>query len=553
MLVNSSTDRIWNIKNDTYATSENIIDILLSNRGVSSDILDVSLKNTMPDPYTFVDMQRVVERIVEAIEQNESIAILGDYDVDGVSSTAIFIKFFKQIGVKYDYVIPHRVKDGYGLNTKNIDKFRDHLIITVDNGATALQELDYAHSQGIEIIVIDHHEMSVIPENTAVVNPFRPDDGCEYKYLCAAGLVMMCVIGVNRLLRQRGFYQNIQEPNLNKYLDLVALATICDVVPLIGLNRAFVKAGLRLIEKRENIGICAMMEISTYPVEINSESIGFFFGPRLNAAGRLESASTSLKLLTTEDKDEARALAAKLEQLNEERKKLDQAIIRFAEKQTDFSQKFICTWGENWHEGVIGIVAGRLKEKYNKTSIVISCKSDVCQASCRATANVDISKVIRQGIEQQLILSGGGHAAAGGFSISQDKIPAFVDFLKKYDFPDVQPKEFIVDCRVLGENLDIEFVERVNTLEPFGQCNERPHFVLENVVVESVKIIKEQHIFISLKNLPKIRTIAFKSVGTAVGDILSNAVDKCCSLLGTVSLSTWKEQKYVSFVIEDVS
>lgn len=553
MLVKSSTDRIWNIKNEIYATSENVVDVLLENRGMSRDILDVSLKNTMPDPYIFVDMQRAVERIVKAIEEKQPIAILGDYDVDGISSTAIFVKFLKQIGVKYDYVIPHRVEDGYGLNAKNIDKFRDYLIITVDNGATALKELAYAYSSGIEIVVIDHHEMLSIPENTIVVNPFRPDDFCEYKYLCAAGLVMMTVIGINRLLRQRGFYQNIREPNLNKYLDLVALATICDVMPLIGLNRAFVKAGLRLIEKRENIGIYTIMKMSSYPVEVNSESIGFFFGPRLNAAGRLDSASISLKLLVTDDVNEAEILATKLEQLNEERKKLDQTIIKFAEKQADFSQKFICTWGEGWHEGVIGIVAGRLKEKYNKPTIVISCKSDVCQASCRSTADVDISKIIQKGIEKQLILSGGGHAVAGGFLISQSKIADFVEFLKEYDLPEIQPKEFSVDCRVLGENLDFEFVDEVNTLEPFGECNARPRFVIENVFLESIRIIKEQHISLVLKNLPKIRAISFKSVGTQIGDVITNKVGKSCNLLGTVSFSSWRAQKYISLILEDIS
>lgn len=552
MLVKSSTDRIWNIKSDIRATSENIIDILLENREISRDILDVSLKNTMPDPYVFVDMQRAVERIVRAIEEKQPVAILGDYDVDGISSTAILVKFFKQIGVKYDYVIPHRVEDGYGLSTKNIDKFRDCLIITVDNGTTALKELAYAYSLGIEIVVVDHHEMSVIPENTIVVNPYRPDDCCEYKYLCAAGLVMMFVIGINRLLRQRGFYRSVQEPNLNKYLDLVALATICDVMPLIGLNRAFVKAGLRLIEKKENVGIYTMMKMSSYPVEINSESIGFFFGPRLNAAGRLDSASTSLKLLITDDANEAGILAAKLEQLNEERKKLDQAIMKFAEKQADFSQKFICTWGEGWHEGVIGIVAGRLKEKYNKPAIVISCKSDVCQASCRATANVDISKIIQKGIEKQLILSGGGHAVAGGFLIAQNKISDFVEFLKGYDFPEVLPKEFTVDCRVLGENLDDRFVEQVSMLEPFGECNERPYFVIENVVIESIKIIKDQHVSVSLKGLPKVRIISFKSVGTAVGETLANMVGKVCNLLGTVSFSYWRNQRYISLILEDI-
>lgn len=549
----SSTDKIWNVNSEEYATSENVVDILLKNRELSCDFLNTSIKSTMPDPYTFVDMQRAVERIVKAIEKNESIAILGDYDVDGVSSTAIFVKFFQKIGVKCNYAIPDRMKDGYGLNITNIDKFRDSLIITVDNGATAIDELNYAYKNGIEIVVIDHHEMLTVPENTIVVDPFRPDDPCEYKYLCATGLVMMCVIGINRLLRQRGFYKNHPEPNLNKFMDLVALATICDVVPLIGLNRAFVQSGLKIIEKCENIGIREMMNLSPKKQQINSESVGFFFGPRLNASGRLQSAEKSLRLLTTSDKIEAANLAMELDRLNEVRKEIDQEIVMYAEQRADFSQKFVCAWGEDWHAGVIGIVAGRLKEKYNKPTIVISCKkNELCHASCRSPEHVDISKVIQSGIEQKIITSGGGHASAGGFVIAQEKIHDLVEFLKKYDFPEVQKKEIFVDCYIHERDVTEKLINNISKLEPFGECNREPLFIVNDLIISSINIIKEQHISVSFQGSSNIRGISFKTVGTKLEQILNDSIGKQVSVLGALSISSWRDRKYISLRIEDI-
>ena len=551
MLVTSSTERIWDIKNSTYGFAENIVDIILQNRGVSKNDLDVSIKKSMPDPYVFVDMQRAAERIVKAIENKESIAILGDYDVDGVSSTAIFVKFFQYIGVDYKYAIPDRMKDGYGLNKSNIDKFQNSLIITVDNGAAAIDELKYAHDKGIEIIVVDHHEMSIIPENTIVVDPFRPDDQSKYRYLCATGLAMMCVIAINRLLRERGFYRNRQEPDLMSFLDLVALATICDVVPLVGLNRAFVTTGLKILQRRKNYGINAMMNLANKK-DVDSESVGFFFGPRLNASGRLSSAMISLELLTTKDEKESSKLAAQLEQLNEQRKCLDQEMFDIAETQIDLSQKFICAYGNDWHAGVIGIVAGRLKEKYNMPTIVISCDNgDLCHASCRSTDDVDISKVIRKGIEKQVIVSGGGHASAGGFVVLKDKINELIEFLKMYDFPDIKPKKFDVECRISVDDISDKLIENINTLEPFGQCNERPRFVIEGLIINKLNLIKEKHISLSFEN-STIRGISFNATGSELEYILQKKIGVPMSIMGTLAFSTWRNQRYINLLVEDI-
>lgn len=549
----SLTGKEWSIGSDERGTLENIVDILLENRGLSEDFLQVSLSNTLPDPYVFADMQRAAERIVTAILNGESIAVLGDYDVDGVSSTAILVKFFRSIGVDCSYAIPDRMLDGYGLNINNIKKFKDSLIITVDNGAAALEELAYAHENNIEVIVIDHHRMSVIPENTIVVDPFRPDDPCEYKYLCATGLAMICVMGIDRELQRRGFYKPGQRPNIDEYMDLVALATVCDVVPLVGLNRAFVQAGLKVMETEKNIGIREMRKLLKNR-EISAETAGFYLGPRLNAAGRLASAEISLKLLTASDPIEAKKLAARLEELNEMRKDLDQDMLQCAEAETDLSQKFICAYGNKWHAGVIGIVAGRLKEKYNKPSIVISGGADgVCHASCRSTEGVNISDVICAGIEAGVIRSGGGHALAGGFVITEDNIPKLMEFLQKYPFPEVQPKKIFADCILSRRNVSEELIDSINILAPFGEANRAPYFVIDDLVISSAGIIGGQHMSVTFEGVPEIRGMAFKSVGTSLGDALKSKIGQRVSVLGTLTISTWRGQKNISMYIEDIA
>ena len=288
---------VWNIKRRESIDENNVVDILLKNRGYSRDFMSSTMRNTMPDPYSFIDMEKTVERIYEAIIKKQQIAILGDYDVDGISSTCIFLKFFKEIGVDCVYTIPNRMDEGYGLNIPNIEKYKDHLIIAVDCASSSIDELNYAKENKIDIVVIDHHTMNCIPEGAvAIVNPHRPDEKDDFKYLCATGLVFMCVVGLNRLLKQKGFYKN-NAPQLMDYLDLVALATVCDVVELKGLNRAFVINGLQIIRMKKNIGIRELLALRDKS-EVNAETIAFFIGPNLNAGGRLKTADSVKKSKT---------------------------------------------------------------------------------------------------------------------------------------------------------------------------------------------------------------------------------------------------------------
>lgn len=552
--IKSLLGNVWNIKTRESIDENNVVDILLKNRGYSRDFMNSTMKNTMPDPYSFIDMEKAVERIYKAIIKKQPIAILGDYDVDGISSTCIFLKFFKAIGVDCVYTIPNRMDEGYGLNISNIEKYKNYLIIAVDCGSSSIDELNYARENNIDVVVIDHHTMNCIPKGAvAIVNPHRSDEKDDFKYLCATGLGFMCVVGLNRLLKQKGFYED-NAPQLMDYLDLVALATVCDVVPLKGLNRAFVINGLEIIRMKKNLGIRELLVLRDKS-EINAETIAFFIGPNLNAGGRLKTADIGVKLLTTSDRLEAKNLALDLFNLNKERQDLECSMVEESVSMIDENLNHICVFNPDWHVGVIGIVAGRLKEKYNKPTIVICCdKNGVGKASCRSIEGVDISKIVKKGIEQKIISSGGGHALAAGFSLPVDNIPLLKDFLKKEIKYDCKPKTFDVDAIVNLSDLSFDFVNNMNKISPFGQGNLSPIFVICDVKVICSKILKNQHISVTLSDDfgNTLKGISFRCMGTVLEDALLNSRSKL-KILGELCISVWKDKQSLNLLIRDVA
>ena len=552
--IKSVLGNVWNIKTQEKVDENNIVDVLLKNRGYSQDFMNATMKNTMPDPYSFIDMEKAIDRIYEAITKKQRIAILGDYDVDGISSTCIFLKFFKEIGVNCVYTIPNRMDEGYGLNISNIEKYKDYLIIAVDCGSSSIDELNYARENNIDVVVIDHHTMNCIPEGAvAIVNPHRPDESDEFKYLCATGLVFMCVVGLNRLLKQKGFYKN-NAPQLMDYLDLVALATVCDVVELKGLNRAFVINGLEIIRMKKNLGIRELLALRDKS-EVNAETIAFFIGPNLNAGGRLESADIGVKLLTTDNSTEAKQLALDLFNLNKERQEIESLMVEESVSMIDKDLKYICVFNPDWHVGVIGIVAGRLKEKYNKPAIVICCdKNGLGKASCRSIEGVDISKIVKKGIDAKVISSGGGHAMAAGFSLPVENIPSLCEFLKSEIQYDPKPKTFDVDAIVNLSDLSLDFVKKMDQLSPFGQGNPSPVFVISGVKIICSRVLKDQHISVMLSDDfgNKLKGISFRCVGTALEDVLSNTSKKL-KILGELCISVWKDKQSLNLLIRDVA
>ncbi len=553
-MIVSLTGKYWNIKNTKPINKNNVIDIILENRGFERDFLNIKLKNTMPNPYSFINMEKAVNRITKAIINKQPITILGDYDVDGISSTSIFIKFFKELNVECEYSIPNRLNDGYGLSIGNIEKHKNSLIIAVDCGSSSANELQYANEHNIDIIVIDHHKMQTIPNGFAIINPHRPDENDNFKYLCATALAFMCIVGVRRLLYEK-YYKNSQKKiDLKNYLDLVAIATICDVMPLKGLNRAFVINGIKVLQNHTNIGLSALLSLSKKS-EINEETIGFFIGPHLNAAGRLATADIGVELLTTNNKDKAELLAQQLFKLNKSRQEMEKLALEEAISSINENENYICLFNANWHPGIIGILAGRLKEIYNKPTIIISCDNHgIGKASCRSVSGIDISVIIKKGIEAGIILSGGGHMLAGGFSINIKNISRLYDFFKN-----IIPKlnqDFIYDVDgILSEDsFSSEFIENLLLLSPFGESNKTPIFILNDVTIVSANILQEQHISVNLrlKNNTIIKGIAFRCASTPLGDNLLKYSNKL-KLLGQINSAVWKGKKYINFLIIDVA
>ncbi|MDR3187535.1 MAG: single-stranded-DNA-specific exonuclease RecJ [Holosporaceae bacterium] len=556
----SVANKVWKVQTAKMecVDADALIAAIAQNRGIENldAFLHTTLESAMPDPFVFIDLEKAASRIAEAIKNEQQIAILGDYDVDGVASVSIFVNFLKHLGASFSYSIPNRTGEGYGLNVNALDKHKNCLIVAVDCGSNSQEELLYAKDHGLEVIVIDHHKMSALPAAFALVNPHRPDEKDDYKHLCATGLAFMCLIGVDKLLRESGFYQDRREPPLMEYLDLVALATVCDVVSLTGLNRAFVSTGIKVIRQRKNLGIDALAALYKGH-EITAETISFFFGPRLNAAGRISSADMSVRLLTTGNPIEAKKIAKDLDNLNRERQMLEQKIMEEVAPSVDENLNFICSYHPEWHVGVIGIVAGRLKEKYNRLSIIISRDSNgkgKGKASCRSVDGVDLSELIHKGIQCGIISSGGGHALAAGFSIEIDKINALVEFLKTEIRHETPVPEIQADCFLDLESLSVDLLQSISALEPFGMGNKRPKFVIPNVRISFSRVVGENHIAATLQDEKgnSLRAIAFKSLNTELGDALLNE-RRPVSAVGACVIASWKDERYVSFQLEDLA
>ena len=553
-MIKSSTGNFWNLKSEESLHSRNILKVLLKNRDKNIDFLAASLRTSTPEPLIFKDMSKAVNRIYRAITEKQPIAILGDYDVDGICSTCILLKFFEEIGVQCSYHIPSRIDEGYGFSSENIDKYKDNLIIAVDCGSSAIDELQYAQGAGVDVIVLDHHKMTEIPKTYALVNAHRPDESGDFQYLCATGIVFLCVVALNRLLREKGFYQDRQEVAVRDYLDLVALATVCDVVELVELNRAFVISGLEVIKQRKNIGIKALLSLSKSDV-IDTSAVAFFIGPHLNAAGRIKTADIGVKLLMTQDEQEAIQLANELSELNKTRKRIETEIIDKVAEQIDPSHKFICMFNRSWHLGVIGIVAGRLKDKYNRPAILIAEGFDgICRGSCRSVESLDISMVIKKAVQAGLLINGGGHTMAAGFSIEIDKIPSFINFLEENFEFECSPKTLIADGKIDMENISSVLFREIEKVAPFGEGNRYPQFVFSDVVIISAKVVSEQHVSVIVKD-KKGRTmsgICFKSVDTLLGNILMQCRERM-DILGEFYISSWKGHRTLGIQIKDVA
>ena len=550
---------------------DEIISKLLSIRKIKKDqinsFLKPSIKNFLPNPEVLNDMKKSSFRTINAIKCRDKIGIFGDYDVDGASATALLGNFFSAINHPFEIYIPDRKKEGYG---PSIEAFKElinkgvKLIFTVDCGTLSFEAIDYASKKNIDVIVLDHHQSEVnLPKAHSIINPNRLDDNSQLNYLCAAGVTFMFLVSLNKELRLQDWFneKKISEPNLINYLDLVTLGTICDVVPLVGLNRAIVKQGLKVVNTKKNLGIKTLLDICEVENHPNVYDIGYLLGPRINAGGRVGKSSHGANLLLNKDPKDAYRLAAELDLFNKERQVLEKDVLERILKmiENNLSDPVLIISGKDLHEGVIGIAASRIKDKFNKPVIIISIEKEIGKASARSIPGFDIGSVIIAATQEKILIKGGGHKMAGGFSIKVENIDKLKKFIfnkfKKYDKYLSKDKILYLDSVIAPTAVNIEFYNKVNTLAPFGSGNPEPKFVIENLKSVNSKILKNKHIKTVLvgQEGSSIKAIAFNSVENDIGAYLLSKNRKLFNIAGKLSLNEWRGQSNVEFIIDDIS
>ena len=544
---------------------------LLSIRNVKKEeinsFLNPSIKNFLPNPYSLEDMEKTTLRTINAITENEKIGIFGDYDVDGATSTALLGNYFNELNLDFEIYIPDRKKEGYGPSIKSFEeliKKKVKVIFTVDCGTLSFEAIDYAKKNKIDVIVLDHHQSEVkLPKAFSIVNPNRFDDRSNLNYLCAAGVSFMFLVSLNRELRTSGWFnkKEIKEPNLFDYLDLVTLGTVCDVVPLVGLNRAIVKQGLKIIRLKKNLGLKTLLDICKIESNPSIYHLGYQLGPRINAGGRVGKCSHGANLLLNKDPKRSFQLASELDHYNKERQILEKDLLQkiLNETKNYSSDPVIILSGSNWHEGIIGIIAARLKDKFNKPVIIISLNGEIGKASARSIVGFDIGSVIIAATQENILLKGGGHKMAGGFSIKVDNIDKFKQFVfRKFrnineDISSVKP--LLLDSIISPSAVNLEFYNKVALLSPFGSGNPEPKFVIENIKTINGKIVGEKHIKSVLIGLDgsTIKSIAFNALENNMGGYLLQKNNKPFNIAGKLSLNEWQGQSNVEFIIDDIS
>ncbi len=566
--------------NDPKNTTPNdLVRRILHARGICDDgavekFLNPSIKEYMPDPFVLKDAQIAANVIADAIVRGDKIAIYGDYDVDGITSTAIFVKYLRDLGADVIWHLPTRDGEGYGLNTAAIDDIAAHgarLLITVDCGISGVAEVAYAKSLGIDVVVTDHHSPDGdMPPANAVVNPKRTDDTSGLEYLAGVGVAFLILVAVNRELKNRTdvpapIQEKLHNENLLNFMDWVALGTICDTMPLVNLNRAFVATGLKVMGLRHNLGLRVLMDLAA----IKTPSVyaaGFAIGPRLNAAGRLDSAAPALDLLLTDNPLIAQDLATKLHQMNQDRIDIQNAIMLSASDMADRAAAagrcslFVC--GDRWHGGVMGIIAGRLKDKYNLPTCVATRSDGMINGSGRSIPGVDLGQIIHDALGAGILAEGGGHAAAAGFTLRAENESQFRDYLENavtQQLGGVRPTvEIAIDAEMDAGAATMDLVERLTALEPFGQGNPEPMLALRGARLKSAQTMGNgAHLrgAVMTRGGGTLNFVGFNMVATPVGDFLLDDanINTPITLAGRLKKNEFKGRVSAQFFVEDIA
>jgi single-stranded-DNA-specific exonuclease len=582
----SATGRIWRDRVDQRGAARALAMVqrfklpemlarVIAGRGIEidavEDFLDPTIRKLMPDPFTITQMEAAAKRIADAAERREQVAIFGDYDVDGATSSALLAWHLRHCGLDPQIHIPDRIFEGYGPNVDAIRALAGNgntLLVTVDCGTTSFEPLAEAKKLGMSVVVIDHHQANEeLPDVDAVVNPNRLDDISGLGHLAAVGLVLITLVAVNRELRQRGFWTPQRpEPNLLDMLHHVALGTVADVAPLIGLNRAFVAKGLIALRRRDHVGHTALMDVARLNGPPEAWHLGFMLGPRINAGGRIGRADLGVRLLLEGDVSEAARIAAELDRLNIERRAIEQAAEAQAEAEAlaslglEDKGSVIVTASEGWHPGVVGLVASRLKEKFARPSFAIALEpGGIGTGSGRSISGVDLGKAVRQAVTDGLLIKGGGHAMAAGVTLRKERLGEFRAFLEERLASDVaksrNEKELFIDGAVTARGVTVDLVNTINRAGPFGQANPEPVIALLSHQLAYVDEVGQAHLRLRLKSSDgaMVNGIAFRSVGQKLGNALQEHRGQQVHVAGSLTVDRWQGQERVQMRVIDVA
>jgi single-stranded-DNA-specific exonuclease len=535
------------------------------------DFLDPTIRKLMPDPFTVTQMEAAAKRIADAAVKGEKVAIFGDYDVDGATSSALLAWHLRHCGLDPLIHIPDRLFEGYGPNTEAVRMLAGKgatLLVAVDCGTTSIEPLAEAKRLGMSVVVIDHHQCGTeLPEADALVNPNRPDDLSGLGYLAAVGLTLVTLVAVNRELRNRGFWTSeMPEPDLLSVLHHVALGTVADVAPLIGLNRALVAKGLIAMRRRDHIGHTALMDVSRLSGPPEAWHLGFLLGPRINAGGRIGRADLGVRLLLEGDVSEAARIAAELDRLNTERRQIEQDAEAQAEAEAlaslglEDKGSVIVTASEGWHPGVVGLVAARLKEKFSRPAFVIALEpGGIGTGSGRSIAGVDLGKAVRQAVIDGVLLKGGGHAMAAGVTLRKEKLAEFRAYLENALGPDVAQarhvNELLIDGAVSARAVTPELAKTLDRAGPFGSGNPEPVLALPSHQLIFADEVGQTHLRLRFKSGDGavVNAMAFRSVGQKLGQALTQNRGQPLHVAGSLAIDRFQGTERVQLRVLDVA
>ncbi len=548
-----------------------IIGRVMAARGIGFEAaehyLNPSLRDQMPDPFHLLDMDRAVERLIRAVRDGEKITVFGDYDVDGATSSALFQRYFDAIGAKLDVYIPDRMAEGYGPNLPALLKLGERgsrLIVTVDCGITAFDPLEGAAAAGLDVLVVDHHAAEMrLPQAAGIVNPNRLDDDSPHGQLAAVGVTFLLLVALNKALRDGGFFKDRKEPDLRLLLDIVALGTVADIVPLTGLNRVLVTQGLKVLAGRRNTGLNALCDVAGVDEMPGTYHLGFLLGPRVNAGGRVGEPGLGARLLSTEDPMEARDIARKLDAYNLERREIEAACLEQAIDQVErdgHGEHLVYASAEGWHPGVIGIVAGRLKELYNRPACVVSVENGIGKGSGRSVEGVDLGAAIIAARQQEILMNGGGHKMAAGFTVHAEQQTVFRDWLQERISAQLDGAEIVprlgVDGALGVSGATVDLINRLERLAPFGAGNAEPRFVLNNARVAHADVVGKDHVRCRLSGEGggDLKAIAFRVADRDLGAfLLSSRGGEPIHVAGRLRIDRWQGREQAQIMIDDAA